>query len=214
MLLRTLILVAVVLFSFPVVSGQSKWGAQPGPVVLAWSAAGDGPLFVADAQPKSKDGLIYDGGGFSLRLADVLVYDRKLDCFSLWLGRESGEQLTVLRRSGGSYRGALSGGGDLGLNDFGKLKLIWLSSGERFLFTEINSEWHCVAVEDVRGRKLFIDYDREGAVTLVRDGERSLEPVYRDGRLVRAYQSWPLRSGGRELATTLLGWEEKGNYKP
>ncbi len=177
-------------------SGQSALLAQQrAPVVFAWSESNEGPLFVADAKSKSKDGLVYDRGAFSLRLSDVLSYDRDLDTYSLWLGQNVGEQLIVLRRSAGAYRGKLPGQGDLGLNDFGKLKLLWLSSGERFLFTEINSAWHCVTVEDAHGRKLYVDYDRDGGITLVREGERSVEPVYQSGRLVSVRQMWPSSSG-------------------
>ena len=194
MLLRFLIVGLV--FGFVVVSGQPTVCAQqPAPVVFAWSDSIEGPLFVADAKPKSKDGLIYDRGSFSLRLSDLLSYDRDLDVYSLWLGQNVGEQLVLLRRSAGAYRGNLPGQGDLGLNDFGKLKLLWLSSGERFLFTEINSAWHCVTVEDAHGRKLYVDYDRDGGIALVREGERSVEPVYQSGRMVSVRQMWPSSSG-------------------
>lgn len=178
-----------------VAGGQTRYSAEPGPLALAWSDSNEGPLFVVDVKPKSKDGLIYDHGSFSLRLSDVLSYDRDLDVYSLWLGQNVGEQLILLRRSAGAYRGKLPGQEDLGLNDFGKLKLVWLPSGERFLFTEINSAWHCVTVEDVRGRKLYVDYDRDGGITLVREGERSVEPVYQSGRLVSVRQMWPSSLG-------------------
>lgn len=196
MLMRIVILAIVALGFSAIANGQSTWGAETrGPVVLSWSAGADGPLFVLDEKPKSKDGLIYDGGEFSLRLADVLTYDREMDSFSLWLGQRSGEQLVMLKRNAGSYRGKLPARGDLGLNDFGKLKLLWLSTGERFLFTEINSVWHCVTIENARGRKLYIDYDREGAISRVREGERIVEPVYENKRLVSVRQTWPGVSG-------------------
>ena len=204
-MLRTIVLVALCLTTVTSVLGQVK-DEQHGRSALAWNSSDEGRLFIEDPEPKSKDGLIYDGGKFSLRLADALTYDRELDVFSFWVGFDWGAQLIVMRRVAGAYRGQLPGVGDLGLNDLGKLKLIWLASGERLLFTEVNGAWRSVMVEDARGRKVYVDYDREGAIVLVRDGVRRAEPVYKDGgRLDSVYQSWPLRSGGRELALIRVG---------
>lgn len=209
--MRTVLFLIVCLLFAPSALGQA-WGDKAvvraeRPKALCWSSSDVGPLFVAATQPKSKDALIYDGGDFSFGVTDVLSYNFEGDSFSFWAGTALGKQLVSLRRTAGAYRGKLAGARDVGLNDFGKLKLVWVSSGERFLFTEVNGAWRCVSMEDARGRKLFIDYDRAGSVVLVRDLDRNLEPVYRAGQLVQVYQSWSSRSGGRELATLIVGGE-------
>lgn len=187
------------------VYSQAQWGTVAHSKALSWSSGNTGALFVRSEKSRLKDGLIYDGGDFSFRITDVLSYDVEHDSFSFWAGTDVGVQFIALRRKAGAYRGKLGSGCDVGLNDLGKLKLIWVSSGERFLFTEVNGAWRCVSVEDVAGRKLFIDYDRDGVVALVRDFDRRLEPIYRAGQLAQVYQSWPLRSGGRELAMLVIG---------
>jgi len=173
------------------------------PKALCWSSLDVGPLFVTATQPKSKDALIYDGGDFSLRLTDTLSYDRTSDYFSFWLGVPVGEQFVYVKHSEAGYATSVRGIGSFVVSDLGKLKLLSVSSGERFLFTEVGGAWRCVSVVDRGGRQLLIDYNRNGVITQVRDGRRTLEPVYRSDRLASVYQIWPI-SAGRQLAMVAL----------
>ena len=182
--------------------GQAIPRAAPAKA-LSWSASSEGPLFVLKETAKAKDGLIYDDGKFSLRLSDSLIYHSASDSFSFWLGTDVGELFVGLERSGGgAYRTRRNALPEFGLNDFGKLKLLWVSSGERFLFTEIGEAWRCVSIE-AGGRKLSIDYDHNGTIALVRDGKRSLEPVYKAGRLESVYQTW-VGAEGKVSSTSLM----------
>ena len=188
-----------------VIWSTCSWGQtverNDGVKALAWSSNAEGALFVETSSPKSKDALLYDSGDFSFRLSDPLYWNRESGVFSFWLGTAAGEVLIYLK-SAGVAGGNGSGQRRFVVEDLGKLKLLKVSSGEGFLFTEIAGVWRCVSISD-RGRKLLIDYDRNGLISRVRDNVRTLEPVYSGERMVSVYQTWPV-AAGRQLALVRL----------